>query len=981
MRKCIFSFFSNKKIIVTFLAIFLLLSIIVIRVLHLQKQRNPSLSPLLFTGTTTDLTQFVNPFIGTAHSTSPWHDSGDTFPGAVYPMGLMQWSPDTTTKQPGGYYYPDNRIRGFSATHFSGRGCNVYQDFPFMPYVGSISSSPATNAPAYYATFSHNNEVARPGYYKVHLDNSHVTVELTVTPRTGFGQFTYPASKNSTMLINASGSIKGVTASSISITDNNQVAGSATSTVGCGTEHYTVYFAAQFDQAFSSFGTWNGGAVNHGSKSSSGKATGAFVTFDTTSKQTIHARVGISFVNIANARLNIQSENASSDFATIMNKASSAWNQRLASVTVQGGSDDEKTIFYTALYHVFIHPNIFNDANGQYMGFDKKAHTITGGHNHYTNIPGWDQYRSYARLLALLAPSETSDIAQSLVDDAQLGDGHLPRWVQANVDSLGMIGDSASAYISSAYALGAQNFDTQGALSAMLNGQGKVREGLSNYQTLGYVTSGTSDNSAAMTLEYVNDDYSIAQFAKALGDATTHDAYVKRSQNWQKLFNTNSGYIQPKDSSGNFASGFNPTSETGFREGNSAQYTWMVPFDLATLFSKMGGVDKAIQRLDNHFTKLNDGPKSQYAFIGNEPEFEVPWEYDFAGTPYKTQDVVRRIQLQLFTNTPGGLPGNDDAGAMSSWYLFSAIGLYPEIPGVGGFAVGSPLFSQTTISLGNGKTLQINGNDASDKNQYLQSLTINTQLYTNPWIPYEMINNGAVIAFSLGNTPNVSWGNTIALKPSISPFPSVIQPSPTTIDLSPTQTPAPAPEQKDTFLSLQLILPGIGGNNGNPHPLHPLRDITIVLYNLTTKALYKTKNTILFDGTYFTASTLTLGQLPTGYYQIFVRVNGYLTKRITSSDGSSTHQITSGTTISPPPNILVPGDIAPQSGSDSKVYGNNQLDLNDYNTFLGCYGTSQCLNKTAADFDDDGIVDATDYNFLLRGFAVSKQGDIIPGGE
>ncbi len=709
-----------------------------------------------------NLTQYVNPFIGTAPGGSSFGfsgDSGDTFPGATYPMGMVQWSPDTTSNLPGGYYYPDSTIKGFSLTHFSGRGCTVYQDIPFMPYVGTIDVSPATHSSTYNSRFSHSSESAHPGYYRVHLDGPNVKVELSVTRRTGMGQFTYPASTASTMIINAGGSINGNTNASATITTrSDEVAGFDTSMVGCGSNHYTLYFAARFDRPFTSYGTWNRGTVNYGSTSSTGAQSGAFVIFDTTSKQVIHVQVGISFVSVANAQANLAAEHGNFNFTTVRNNADAAWNSRLKSIQVQGGTPDELIAFYTALYHAFVHPNIFSDDNGQYLGFDGKVHTVPNGHIQYENIPGWDEYRSLIRLRAILAPSETSDIAQSLVNDAWQGDGHLPRWEQANVDSHGMNGDGGTLMVAEAYAFGATNFDTASALSAMINGQSRVREGLGDYLNLGYVAASTTGNSADITQEYTNADFAIAQFAHSLGDTVDYATYLHRSGNWQNIFNASSGYIQPRNGDRSWVANFSPTSDNGFQEGDSAQYSWMEPFNLRRLFDLMGGNGMVVGRLDTFFSRLNDGPRSPYAFIGNEPSFEVPWEYDFAGAPSHTQNVVRQIQTQLFKNSPGGLPGNDDGGAMSSWYVFSAIGLYPEITGVGGFVIGSPLFTSVTIHLVGGHTLQLNAPAASDADPYVQGLDLNGHVTTSLWLPWNSVQNGATLDFTLGSSAT-NWGS------------------------------------------------------------------------------------------------------------------------------------------------------------------------------------------------------------------------------
>jgi predicted alpha-1,2-mannosidase len=756
----------RASLVASFLPIILIASILGVY-LNASLANNSSISTLT-TSTVSNsgltplenLTQFVNPFVGTA-SSAPY-GAGDTFPGAAYPMGMVQWSPDTPSNPPGGYNYADSVIKDFSLTHFSGRGCNVYQDFPFMPYIGNISVSPESDPSLYYSNFSHSSEIAHPGYYQVFLQKPNVTVQLSVTPHTGIGQFTYPASAASTMILNAGGSINGNVNSSVTVLPSTEeVTGSSESTVGCGSNHYTIYFAAVFDRPFAAYGTWDGNAVNDGSNQSVGQNTGAFLVFNTTSDRVVRVQVGVSFVSVANAEINLADENANFNLSTVAKEAAAAWNQDLNLIQVQGGSYGELVTFYTALYHSFFHPNIFSDDNGQYLGFDGKVHTVSPGHVQYEDISGWDQYRTLIRLLAILKPSVASDVAQSLVNDAQQGDGHLPRWEQANQDSHGMSGDSGDAVIAEIYAFGGTNFNATGALDAMINGQPEIREGYTGYIDYGFVPadSGATPYSASVTLEYANDDFAIAQFAHALGNASIYNSYLTRSGSWENLFNNGSGYIQPRDQNGSWVPSFAPTSDNGFQEGDSAQYTWMVTYNLAGLFDRMGGDSTAVSRLNNFFTQLNAGPSSPYSFMGNEPSVEVPWEYDFAGAPSMTQQIVRQMEMQLFNDSPGGLPGNDDGGEISSWYVFAAMGLYPEITAVGGFVVGSPLFSSVSINLGGGHMLQIDSSGASDSHPYVQSLSVNGNPTSSLWLPWNELQDGAVLNFTLGNNPT-SWGSS-----------------------------------------------------------------------------------------------------------------------------------------------------------------------------------------------------------------------------
>jgi len=723
-----------------------------------------------------DLASYVNPFIGTEPAAAnlplgSGFDTGDVFPGAAFPRGMLQWSPDTTNSA-GGYRYFQSTIQGFSLTHFSGRGCRAYQDIPFMPTIGSVTTSPAQSM-AYASHFSHTNESASPGYYRVHLDNN-IDVALTVTLHSGFGQFTYSPSLASTILINAGGSATGNSddGTGIQVIGDNRVVGSASSGHFCGKANtYTVYFAAIFDHPFISFGTWNGPKVTLDARTASGKHSGAYVAFNTLQNPLVQVKVGISFVSVANAYANLLAEIPAWNFDAIHQKARASWNARLGLIQVTGGTLEQRQIFYTALYHTFFHPNVFSDVNGQYLGFDRKVH-IARGYTQYENFPGWDMYRSLIALLALLEPRETDDMIQSLVADAQEGGGGLPRWQVANDNSAGMVGDSPDAVIATSYAFGVRNFDLQGAWQAMIAGASQpgthsgryvVREGLNDYLHRGYVSTQTP-LSAAATLEYSIDDFAIAQYARALGKMDAYETYLQRSQNWKHLFNPATGYIEPRNHDGAFIAKFNPTSGNGFAEGDSVQYTWLVPQDLDGLFAMMGGNGQAIERLNRHFDQLNAGSNSSYAFMGNEPEFLVPWEFVAAGAPYRTQEVVRRIETQLFSASPGGLPGNDDGGAMSSWYVFAAMGLYPEIPGVAGFVLGSPLFPSLTIHLGNGHRLQIIGQGIDgppSSMPYVQNLSLNGRNYTSAWLPFAALEHGATLQFVLYNSPNLTWGQHV----------------------------------------------------------------------------------------------------------------------------------------------------------------------------------------------------------------------------
>jgi predicted alpha-1,2-mannosidase len=735
------------------------------------------------------LTQYVDPFIGTKPAPDTGYgfgfDTGDVWPGAAYPNGMLYWSPDTDDdqhrNQAGGYWRPQPYIKGFSLTHFSGRGCNVYQDLPILPENGAFTRSTPPNRHLYDSdlrqAFSHSNETARPGYYQVGLDSG-IGVELTVTPRTGLGRFTFPAEADSTLLLSSAGSINQINGAGTRIDIDPQrqlVAGSASAGVGCpasGTAPYTVYFALQFDRPFKAYGTWSNDTVDPGSTSSTGDHSGGWLTFDTSgnSGQTIQVKPAISYVSLDAAMANIQAEDPSWDFNAIAAAADSAWNQTLAKVKVSGGGKDDLTIFYTAVYHCFFHPNLFDDSDGAYMGMDNQVHSVAPGHHQYQMIPGWDGYRSHIRLLAMIAPGMASDIVQSLVNDALQGGGGMPRWEQANRNSNGMVGDSPAAYVSSAYAMGARDFDTAAAFRALdlagsvpgTRSDGHlVRGGLNEWIQAGYLSGRPSES-----YEYSNDDFGLAMFAQALGEGFKHDYYLARSFNWKNTFNRGHGYVQSRNADGTWKEPFDPgASRDGMVEGNAAQYTWMLPFDHKGVFDEIraSGQDPVL-RLDDFFTQLNAGPNRPYMWIGNEPSLNSPWEYDFIGAPSKAQKFARDIEVQAFLNGPDGLPGNDDGGATSSWYVLAALGIYPAIPGVGGVVVGSPLFQDAVMDVGGGRSVHIIGRNASRGTPYVQSLRVNGKEWSSPWIDWSLLAGGGELDFTLGATAT-DWGSDPAQAP------------------------------------------------------------------------------------------------------------------------------------------------------------------------------------------------------------------------
>ncbi|MEV7323917.1 lectin [Streptomyces sp. NPDC093970] len=736
----------------------------------------------------------VNPFIGTSNQ-------ADDFPGADVPFGMVQWSPDTPSRPDGGgYEYNDSSITGFSLTHIAGPGCGAAGDVPVLPTVGAVNTG-ATDA------FSHANESASAGSYKVTLNNQ-VTTELTTTTRSGMARFTFPSTSQANLVFKLTGSQNGSSSTQFTKVSNTEVSGQVTSGRFCGAGNtYTVYFDMVFDQPFAAQGsslakatadTSTGPAkasknaaekpnkpALHGSSPAKSResakesaapaaaASNGYVTFNTTSNPVVQAKVGVSYVSVANAVANRTAENSGWDFNATRTAAQNAWNSTLGKVQIAGGTAAQQQMFYTALYHSLLHPNVISDSNGQYYGFDGRTHTVDSGHGAvYANYSGWDIYRSQAQLEALVAPQVASDTAQSMVDDyAQTG--IFPKWSENNGESYVMVGDPADAILADYYAFGARNFDTGTALADMVRQASTAnndRPGLGYLNSPGYMPHDGSYGCCnfygpvATTLEYDTADFAISAMAGALGDTANQKTYANRAQDWRNVLNPASGFVEPRNANGSWTGGFDPTSGTDMVEADSWIYTGMVPFNIGGLARAKGGNTAMNHYLDTVLRSYTGA--NGYAWVGNEPSIELPWEYDYTGQPWKTQGTVRAIQDQIWSNTPGGLAdGNDDLGAMSAWYVWSALGMFPETPGTADLALGSPLFTQAVVTLPSGRTLTVNGNGAADNAPYVQSAAWNGTAWNNAYAPTSAITAGGTLDFTLGTSANTSWATAASAAP------------------------------------------------------------------------------------------------------------------------------------------------------------------------------------------------------------------------
>ncbi|HEY5339265.1 MAG TPA: GH92 family glycosyl hydrolase, partial [Rhizomicrobium sp.] len=660
-----------------------------------------------------DLASEVNPFIGTTNG-------GNTYPGATLPFGMVAFSPEETPlpgrsypiAAPGGYEWRVSGIKGFSLTHLSGTGCTgASGDIPIMPVTRDVDLSPSADDgfTMYSSYFTHDHETASPGFYKVALDNG-VVAELSATLRTGIARFTWAKDKPANLLFRTSDSEVGSSDASVNVDPaKREVTGSVTSGNFCGylspdrrESYYTLYFVAALDQPFTAGGTWQDTTLTKGARTAHGgttygdrghppgrKGSGAWISFDPARTPVVNMRVGISYVSLANARANLEAENPKgTTLETVRDAARKAWNAKLGQIAVTGGTKDERTVFYTALYHVLLGENTYSDADGSYVGFDKKMHKAAAGHIQYANFSGWDVYRSQLQLVTWLDPKIGSDIAQSLLNQANQNNGVWDRWTHLTGATSVMNGDPSAPAVAAIYAFGGRDFDVKSAYASLLKGATTPtvldlshrgcgvqcvgeRPGLDQWLKLHYMPVGSPGwGSAADTLELAAADFGVAQLATINGDAENAKLFQNRAGWWRNLFNPNAtpqgGYIQPRNADGTWKPvDFNIDDDDDYVEGSGAQYLWMVPFDPAGLFAKLGGNAKAESRMDRFFYN-SDGSLAvtksgaSHAELDNEPSIASPWLYDFVGAPWKTQEVVRAAMKQIWTNAPDGISGNDD---------------------------------------------------------------------------------------------------------------------------------------------------------------------------------------------------------------------------------------------------------------------------------------------------------------------------------
>jgi predicted alpha-1,2-mannosidase len=765
----------------------------------------------------------VNPFVGTESGAADFGTgggAGNTFPGAAVPFGMVQLSPDTIPSDDnfaGGYTYSDSALRGFSLTHFSGAGCAQFQDIPFLPTTADVTEAPTARGSSaikerYVASFSHDHEDASPGSYEVTLDPGTaeaITAELTASQRVGAMRLAYPRGAPANLLVNAGGSAMANGDAVLRVDPGRrEISGFVESGRFCYNRNsYRVHFVARFNRDFARHGTWRDEELAPGSTETSDRAenplnyqpvpggppsvpgdptsgalAGAYVGFEPRG-QPVQARIGVSFTDLEGARANLAAE-GDEGFGKTRKAAEMEWERALGKVRVDGGTKRERRTFYTALYHSLLHPSLFSDADGRYAGMDGEAHRVASGAR-YANFSGWDIYRTQVPLLAMLFPGRADDMAASLVANAEES-GCLPRWPVADGQTSVMVGDPSAPMIAAADAFGARELPRRAALSAMLRGarepcetKGRYvqREALDDYLRLGYVPHERNSDvfthnlvdpsqpwgSAATTLEYGIADHAISRFAMRLGDTDAAAELARRSGAWAHLLDPSTLRATSRLATGPFLPAQGPASEDGFVEGSSEQYTWLVPHDVGGLIEAIGGEEAAASRLDAFFSELNGGPDSPHAFLGNEPTLGTPWIYAWLGRPDRTREVVRRALSELYAPTPGGMPGNDDGGAMSAWYVLASIGLYPAIPGEDVLLLGTPAFDRAELDV-RGRMLTLRSAGAGEEPSYVREASLDEEPLTRSWVRFAELRRGRDLRLRMGPAAG-RWGSDPADAP------------------------------------------------------------------------------------------------------------------------------------------------------------------------------------------------------------------------
>lgn len=739
------------------------------------------LLPLLLYGqqpTTDHQVDLVNPFIGTG-------GHGHTYPGATVPYGMVQLSPDTRLDGWDGcsaYHGTDSVIYGFSHTHLSGTGCSDYGDILLMPFTGTRMLTGGTFA----QVFRKEDEIAQPGYYRVAFTREQILAELTATLRCGFHQYTYNSDNEVGVYLDLKHRDK-VLESGLKVVGADEIEGFRFSKAWA--EKQMVYFVMKFSEPFSRWDISHQGEVLPNLREAVGDDLRGVFCFQGAKGKKILIKVGISAVSIDGARLNLRTGIPDWDFDGIRDKARQLWQSELGRISVKGGTIDQQVVFNTALYHAMLQPNIYSDADGHYRGRDLLVHHADS-FDYYTVFSLWDTFRAAHPLYTIIDRKRTGDYIRTFLRQYKEG-GMLPVWELAGNETGCMIGYHAVPVIADAWMKGIRGFDGELALEAMKHSANQDHLGLKYYKSKGYIPADKEGESVSKTLEYAFDDWCIAMMAKSLGRQEDYKNFIRRAQNYKNVYDRITKFMRAK-SNETWFSPFDPAEVNfNYTEANAWQYSFYVPQDINGLIMMMGGREEFTAQLDNLFSADSKttgrdqaditGLIGQYAH-GNEPSHHMAYLYNFAGIPWKTQELVHRICRDFYKNTPDGLIGNEDCGQMSAWYIFSALGFYPVNPASGIYILGTPAFPEATISLENGKKFIVRANNLSDINFYIQSVSLNGKPVVRSYITHDEIMTGGLLVFNLGPEPNKAWGTNLTSLPEsfirdypIAPVPAFFQ--------------------------------------------------------------------------------------------------------------------------------------------------------------------------------------------------------------
>lgn len=724
-----------------------------------------------------DYASYVNPFIGTG-------GHGHTFPGAVVPNGMIQPSPDTRINgwdACSGYYYADSTINGFSHTHLNGTGCADYGDVLLMPTVGEQDiryMGKESQQRAFASHFSHESEEAEPGYYSVFLDRYNVKAELTATKRAAIHRYTFPQSKEAGFILDLDYTIQGQKNSEmeIEVVSDTELRGHK-KTVYWAFDQY-INFDAKFSKPFKCEIVKDTVVNEDGTKVPRCKA---LLKFETAKDEQVFVKVAVSAVDMEGAQKNLDAEIPAWDFDGVKSEARKAWNNYLSKIDIETNDENQRTIFYTSLYHTGMQPNIFTDVDGRYLGMDLKIHQGDVNKPMYTIYSLWDTFRAFHPLMTIIQPELNQAFIRSLIEKSKEG-GVFPMWELAGNYTGTMIGYHAVSLVADAYTKGYRDFDVNEAYKACLRIAEFDTTGIKTHPAvvaclmppakywknkIGYVPCDKDNEAVAKGLEYAYNDWCISVLADSLGDKENHAKYAAFAEAYKKYFDPETRFMRGLDSNGKWRTPFNPRSSNhrndDYCEGTAWQWTWFVPQDVEGLVQLMGGKEGFSSKLDSLFTASSQlegdvvsaditGLIGQYA-QGNEPSHHIIHLYNYVDEPYKTQQLCDSVMQTLYMNDPDGLSGNEDCGQMSSWYILNAMGFYQVCPGKPVYSIGRPMFDKVTINLENGKKFTIIAHNNSRENKYIHKIVLNGKELSKPFFNHSDIANGGTLEFTMGNTP------------------------------------------------------------------------------------------------------------------------------------------------------------------------------------------------------------------------------------